>query len=190
MRHADERRCRSKAAEMERNMKKRALSYLIVAALAGMLALCVGCSSSSASSSAASASASGSSAAASTQSSEAASSSAASIDPANLADGDYQIEVTLTGGSGKATVESPAKLVVDGRKMTAVIVWSSPNYDQMIVDGEQYLPVPRAGNSTFQIPVKAFDEDLPIQAETTAMSQPHMIDYTLRFDSSTIQQSA
>ena len=120
-------------------------------------------------------------------SAEAAASAAAAVDPANLADGDYQIGVTLEGGSGKATVESPAKLMVKDGAMTAVIVWSSPNYDLMVVDGEEYFPVPRSGNSTFEVPVSALDTDLAIQAETTAMSEPHMIDYTLHFDSSTIQ---
>ena len=157
---------------------KRFTIGLALAAMACALALCMGCSSTSGSVSA-SASAASTSAEAS-----AASASAAAAD---LTDGDYQIEVTLQGGSGKASVESPAKLMVEGGKMTAVIVWSSPYYDQMIVDGEQYLPVPRAGNSTFQIPVSALDVDLAIQAETTAMSEPHMIDYTLHFDSSTIK---
>lgn len=169
---------------------KKLYSLALVAALACMLALFAGCSSSN-SASASSAAAGVPAASASTSSdmtaSDAAQSAAASFDAANPADGEYQIAVTLEGGSGKATVESPAKLIVDGGKMTAVIVWSSPNYDQMVVDGEQYWPVPRNGNSTFEIPVAALDEDLPVQAETTAMSQPHMIDYTLHFDSSTVQ---
>ncbi|HAM16214.1 MAG TPA: hypothetical protein DCP91_10260 [Eggerthellaceae bacterium] len=97
------------------------------------------------------------------------------------------MEVTLQGGTGKATVESPAKILADNGAMTAVIVWSSPNYDKMVVGGVEYLPVPRAGNSTFEIPVSALDVDIPIQAETTAMSEPHMIDYTLHFDSSTLK---
>ena len=107
---------------------------------------------------------------------------------AELKPGEYQIAVTLEGGSGRATVESPTKLVMgeDGT-MTAVIVWSSPNYDQMIVGGTQYLPVNTTGNSMFEIPVAALDEDLAVQAETTAMSEPHMIDYTLRFDSGSLQ---
>ena len=169
---------------------KKWLCSLLVASVACMLALCVGCSSSTSSGSASSASASTASAAsaASVESSAAASGSAAAVDPANLADGEYQIAVTLTGGSGKATVESPAKMIVNGGKMTGIIVWSSPNYDQMVVDGQQYLPVPRAGNSTFEIPISALDTDIPIQAETTAMSEPHMIDYTLHFDSSSIQK--
>lgn len=166
---------------------KKWLCSLLMASVACMLALCVGCSSSSSSASSASASASSAASAASTESS-AASGSAAAVDPANLADGEYQIAVTLTGGSGKATVESPAKMIVSGGKMTGIIVWSSPNYDQMVVDGQQYLPVPRAGNSTFEIPISTLDADIPIQAETTAMSEPHMIDYTLHFDSSTIQK--
>ena len=157
---------------------KRFTIGLALAAMACALALCMGCSSTSGS-----VSASASAASASAEASAASASAAA----ADLTDGDYQIEVTLQGGSGKASVESPAKLMVEGGKMTAVIVWSSPYYDQMIVDGEQYLPVPRAGNSTFQIPVSALDVDLAIQAETTAMSEPHMIDYTLHFDSSTIK---
>lgn len=101
---------------------------------------------------------------------------------------EYTIEVTLAGGSGRATVDSPTKLVVeeDG-SMVATIVWSSPNYDQMIVDEVQYLPINTSGNSTFEIPVAALDEDLPVQAETTAMSEPHMIDYTLHFDSSSMK---
>ena len=45
------------------------------------------------------------------------------------ADGSYTCAVTLEGGSGRATVESPAALTVADGTMTAVIVWSSPNYD-------------------------------------------------------------
>lgn len=167
-------------------MKK--LTYcLIVSVIACMFALCVGCSQ-PASSSSASAASSGASASASASSS-AASSNAASAYAATgtLEDGEYTVEVSLEGGTGRATVESPAKLMVADGKMTAVIVWSSPNYDLMVVDGEQFLPVPRAGNSTFEIPVSALDKDIPVQAETTAMSEPHMIDYTLHFDSSTLK---
>lgn len=74
--------------------------------------------------------------------------------------------------------------------MTLTVVWSSPNYDLMIVDGTQYKPVNTSGNSVFEIPVATVEEDLPIQAETTAMGTPHMIDYTLRFGSSTYDESA
>ena len=97
------------------------------------------------------------------------------------ADGEYTCNVTLEGGSGRASVESPAALTVADGKMTATIVWSSPNYDYMIVDGEKYLPTNTEGNSTFEIPVAALDTALSVTADTVAMSTPHEIEYTLTF---------
>ena len=97
------------------------------------------------------------------------------------ADGSYTCEVTLEGGSGRATVDSPAALTVADGKMTATIVWSSPNYDYMIVDGEKYLPTNTEGNSTFEIPVSALGVPLSVVADTVAMSTPHEIEYTLTF---------
>ena len=82
------------------------------------------------------------------------------------ADGSYTCEVTLEGGSGRATVDSPAALTVADGKMTATIVWSSPNYDYMIVDGEKYLPTNTEGNSTFEIPVAALGTPLAVTADT------------------------
>ena len=103
------------------------------------------------------------------------------------ADGTYTCDVTLEGGSGRATVESPAALTVADGKMTATIVWSSPNYDYMIVDGEKYLPTNTEGNSTFEIPVSALDTALDVTADTVAMSTPHEIEYTLTFDSASLK---
>ena len=97
------------------------------------------------------------------------------------ADGSYTCEVTLEGGSGRATVDSPAALTVADGKMTATIVWSSPNYDYMIVDGEKYLPTNTEDNSTFEIPVSALGVPLSVVADTVAMSTPHEIEYTLTF---------
>ena len=103
------------------------------------------------------------------------------------ADGTYTCDVTLEGGSGRATVESPAALTVADGKMTATIVWSSPNYDYMLVDGEKYLPTNTEGNSTFEIPVSALDTALDVTADTVAMSTPHEIEYTLTFDSASLK---
>ena len=103
-----------------------------------------------------------------------------------LIDGKYTIEVTLTGGSGRASVESPASITVQGDKMTAIIVWSSPFYEYMLIDGVQYDPIQTEGNSTFEIPI-VLDEDMAISACTIAMSEPHVVEYTLHFDSSTIK---
>ena len=103
-----------------------------------------------------------------------------------LADGTYTCDVTLEGGSGRATVESPAALTVADGRMTATIVWSSPNYDYMLVDGEKYLPTNTEGNSTFEIPVAALDTPLDVVGDTVAMSTPHEIEYTLTFASASL----
>ena len=110
-----------------------------------------------------------------------------SAEALSLADGEYTIEVKLEGGSGKASVQSPAKLTVSSGKATAEIIWGSNHYDYMIVADEKYLPVSTEEFSVFEIPVTGFDYPMPVSADTTAMSTPHEIAYTLYFDSSTIQ---
>ena len=111
------------------------------------------------------------------------------LEDLKLEDGTYETEVTLTGGTGKATVESPAKVEIKDKEATATIIWSSPNYDYMIVDGEKYEPVNKDGNSTFEIPVSVFDAEMEVTADTVAMSTPHEIDYTLYFDSSSMKKA-
>ena len=106
----------------------------------------------------------------------------------DLEDGNYTAEVTLEGGTGRASVESPAKITVAKDKATATIVWSSPNYDYMLIGDEKYEPVNKDGNSTFEIPVSVFDAAMEVTADTTAMSTPHEIDYTLTFDSSSLEK--
>lgn len=106
-----------------------------------------------------------------------------------LEDGTYQVDVTLEGGSGRTTVESPAVVTVADGKVMATIIFSSPNYDYMLVDGEKYETVNEEGNSTFEIPVSAFDWKNPVTADTVAMSTPHEIDYTLYFDSESIAKT-
>lgn len=103
--------------------------------------------------------------------------------------GDYTIEVTLEGGSGKATITSPCKIRADENGSVAVIEWSSPNYDYMIVDGEKYLPVNTEGNSVFEIPVNDFSVPLDVIADTVAMSKPHEIEYTINFNPDTVKKA-
>lgn len=103
-----------------------------------------------------------------------------------LADGEYTVEVTLSGGSGRASVQSPAKLTIENGEASADILWSSSNYDYMLVNGEKYLPVSTENGSEFIIPVTGFDYNMPVSADTTAMSTPHEIEYTLNFDSGSI----
>lgn len=111
-------------------------------------------------------------------------------DSLSLADGSYTADVALAGGSGRASVQSPAELTVKDGKVTAKIVWSSKNYDYMKVNDEKYDAVIENEHSTFEIPVAGFDWAMPVVADTTAMSEPHEIEYTLRFDSASIAPAA
>lgn len=78
-------------------------------------------------------------------------------------------------------MDSPSKVVIKDGKITATVVWSSPNYDYMLVDGTKYLNENKGGNSTFTIPVSGFDSDIAVVGDTVAMSTPHEIEYTLNF---------
>lgn len=110
------------------------------------------------------------------------------VESLGLADGTYTVEVSMEGGSGKVSVESPAKLTVKDQKAVAEVVWSSPNYDYMKVGEEKFLPVNQGGEtSMFEIPVTVFDRKMSVAADTTAMSTPHEIEYTLRFDSASVK---
>lgn len=111
----------------------------------------------------------------------------ATAESLGLADGTYRIDVALGGGSGRTSVESPALLTVKDGRMTARIVFSSPNYDYMKVDGVQYDRVNEEGNSAFEIPVSGLDFPMAVIADTIAMSVPHEIEYTLTFDSSSLE---
>ena len=103
-----------------------------------------------------------------------------------LADGSYTAEVAFSGGSGKSHIESPVTLTVKDGAVTATVVWSSSKYDYMIVDGERCDVLTTEPGSTFEIPVAAFDTDLTVIGDTTAMSTPHEIEYTLNFASATL----
>lgn len=106
-----------------------------------------------------------------------------------LEDGVYTAEVILEGGSGKASVKSPADMRVEDGKLYATIVWGSANYDYMVVNDEKYEWAGGEEYSTFEIPVAGFDWRIPVVADTIAMSVPHEISYTLTFDSSTLEKA-
>lgn len=110
-------------------------------------------------------------------------------DSLGLTDGSYWVDVALEGGSGRAVVDSPARLTVRDGQAEAELLWSSGSYDYMKVDGVQYDAELVEGRSRFVIPVACFDRALPVQANTTAMSTPHEIDYTLRFDSNSLKEA-
>lgn len=101
--------------------------------------------------------------------------------PVRMEDGEYSIDVKLEGGSGRAAISSPAVLVVKNGCAYATIEWSSSHYDYMKVEGEKYYPIEGMENSTFEIPVTAFDTPVTVIGDTTAMSTPHEVEYTLTF---------
>ena len=89
-----------------------------------------------------------------------------------LADGEYLVDVELTGGSGRASVASPAALHVQDGQVAITLVWGSDNYDYMLVEGQRYDTTIVDGASTFTIPVTCFDWKMPVVADTVAMSVP------------------
>ena len=97
----------------------------------------------------------------------------------DLEDGEYEAELELEGGTGRASVDSPAKLVVKDGEAVLTVIWSSPYYDYMLVDDEKYEPVNKEGNSTFEIPVAKLNEPITVIGDSTAMSEPHEIEYKL-----------
>lgn len=100
----------------------------------------------------------------------------------DVEDGEYSIQVNMTGGSGRASVTSPTWLIVKDGKAYARLLWSSTYYDYMIVGGKKYLnETTDGGNSTFTIPIAVMDEDMPVIADTTAMGDPVEIEYKLTF---------
>lgn len=112
------------------------------------------------------------------------------VESLKLEDGIYTAEVTLSGGSGRASIESPAKIRVENGQAFATITFGSANYDYMKVCGETYEMINTEGNSTFEIPIQAFDWNLSVIANTIAMSTPHEINYTLNFHSETLTKDS
>lgn len=96
-----------------------------------------------------------------------------------LEEGEYLVDIAMEGGSGKASIESPAKMIVKEGESVVTITWSSPNYDYMILDGVKYEPVNTEGNSVFELPIKEFGVPVTVIGDTTAMSKPHEVEYKI-----------
>ena len=88
---------------------------------------------------------------------------------------------TVEGGTGRVTITCPEVVVKDGGAK-ARIEFSSSHYEWVKVDGVQYDPEnadeENRENSVFVIPVR-LDEEMAVSGLTTAMSEPHEIEYTL-----------
>lgn len=107
--------------------------------------------------------------------------------PQGPEDGNYTANVALSGGTGRASIQSPAKLRCTNGQFYATLQWSSPNFDYMKVNGTRYDLISAPGaDSAFEIPVAAFDTPLPVIADTIAMSEPHEVEYAITFDSASL----
>lgn len=106
----------------------------------------------------------------------------------DIKDGTYSVDVRLTGGSGRAKIESPARLTAEDGGVRVTLRWDSPYYDYMEVEGRHYYPANSGGDSVFVVDAE-LDRELSVRAETLAMSSPHMIDYTLYLDSATLRKN-
>ena len=105
----------------------------------------------------------------------------------DIPDGEYSIEVNMTGGSGRASVSSPTLMIVRGGRAYARLLWSSAYYDYMTIDTERFLNMTTdGGNSTFEIPITVMDDPMQVIGDTTAMGDPLEIEYALTFYSDSI----
>ena len=101
-----------------------------------------------------------------------------------------QVRELIVSGDWDVFTGTKLNITVADGKATATIEWSSSNYDYMKVDDVQYDPVNTEGNSTFEITITGFDAPIAVVADTTAMSTPHEIDYTLTFDSASLEPAS
>lgn len=100
----------------------------------------------------------------------------------------YEVEAKLSGGSGKASIQNPTVVTLQDDKMLVTLVWSSSNYDYMVVDDQKYLNENEGGSSTFTVEMKGMGMEYPVKANTTAMSTPHEIEYTIYLDPESVKE--
>ncbi len=91
----------------------------------------------------------------------------------------YFVDITFEGGSGKAFIKSPVEITDENGNLTAKFVWSSKNYDYMIVNGVRYENENEGAESTFTVEIDNITEPLMVIGDTVAMSTPHEIEYLI-----------
>lgn len=82
------------------------------------------------------------------------------------------------GGTGRTKIWCE-DIEFKGASCLAKIVFDSENFTRVVADGREYIGEREDGRTTFVLPV-ALGGETKIEAETVAMSAPHMISYTLR----------
>ncbi len=113
---------------------------------------------------------------------------AASENNPKLSDGTYTINAELHGGTGRVSIHSPVSMTITAGKFTFTIVWTSGYYDFMKIGEEIFYPIHQdSETTTFEIPAGSL-ETLHFTAQTSKMSRPHEIEYSIEFDILSIAQ--
>ena len=95
-----------------------------------------------------------------------------------LPDGEYAPDgFTFSGGSGRVEIACPS-VTVSGGAAEAELVFSSPNYTRLALDGAEYAAETDGETSLFRVPAP-LNADFTVVATTTAMSAPHDIEYAM-----------
>ncbi len=94
-------------------------------------------------------------------------------------DGVYTADsFSWSGGSGRLSISCDSIIIEDGRA-SAIIIFTSGKISYVKVDHSLYSPIAQTqSTSTYEIPVQ-LNTNTVIAACTTAMSQPHEIEYEL-----------
>ena len=96
----------------------------------------------------------------------------------SLKDGTYKpSKVRWSGGSGRLAYIHCTKVTVKNGKAYATLEFASSKYDSLRANGTTYSKQ-GGGNSKFVIPIK-LNANNTIIGRTTAMSQPHWIEYKI-----------
>ena len=106
-----------------------------------------------------------------------------------LEDGDYLVAVDVFGGSD--TVETPASMTMHDGDATATLRFSSPNYERLVMTGEEYEPVEATADSAvYEIPVRVFDTSIPVTFESVASGSSEEVAGSLSFHSGQVTDLA
>lgn len=112
---------------------------------------------------------------------------------ATYQDGTYSVPVSLSGGSGRNTVVSPCTVTVSGGQIHATVIFSKvskkepPEYTYLTTSLGTVYPQPYDSYSQvfYNVPIAGLG-NVNISMETTKMSTPYTLNYTLHFDASAI----
>ena len=101
-----------------------------------------------------------------------------------FADGTYvPDDFGFSGGTGKVKITCPS-IVIENGVIYGNILFSSKKYSQIKLNGEVYPVLSTENGSLFKIPV-ILNQDMAIAGTTTAMSEAHDVNYTIKITQDT-----